>query len=176
MRPNVDRWCELELDDQSALVMVRVRDWAREPEIAEVLTRAGARSRIPPSRGVMTRFGSICIFAISGSHWPKRCSCQLRHETIRFRVHCVANSDFTQSAWVSRIRCSTISHCGRRTARTSAGPRSSHDCQTEVPRGGGGLAQDKLLQNVTGVARPIVPRSYPATARQPGWGRLVSSG
>jgi outer membrane lipoprotein SlyB len=43
-RPNVDRWCELELDDQSALVVVRVRDWAREPEIAEVLTHAGSVS------------------------------------------------------------------------------------------------------------------------------------
>jgi hypothetical protein len=43
-RPNVDRWCELELDSQFALVGVRVRDWAREPEIAEELTRAGAVS------------------------------------------------------------------------------------------------------------------------------------
>jgi hypothetical protein len=43
-QPNVDRWCELELDDQAALVVVLVRDWAREPEIAELLTSAGAVS------------------------------------------------------------------------------------------------------------------------------------
>jgi hypothetical protein len=43
-RSNVDRWCELELDDESVLVVVRVRDWALEPEIAEVPMRAGAVS------------------------------------------------------------------------------------------------------------------------------------
>jgi hypothetical protein len=43
-RPDVDRWCEMALDGQSVLVAVRVRDWAREPEIAALLTRAGAVS------------------------------------------------------------------------------------------------------------------------------------
>jgi hypothetical protein len=41
-RPDVDSWTEVELDDQSVLVAVRVRDWAHEPEIAALLTRAGA--------------------------------------------------------------------------------------------------------------------------------------
>jgi hypothetical protein len=40
--PDVDRWCELELDDQSVLVAVRIRDWAREPEIAALLMQSGA--------------------------------------------------------------------------------------------------------------------------------------
>jgi hypothetical protein len=43
-RPDIDQWCELALDDQSVLVAVRVRDWAREPEIAALLTGAGAVS------------------------------------------------------------------------------------------------------------------------------------
>jgi len=43
-QPNVDRWCELGLDEQSALVVVRVRDWSREPEIAGLLKNAGAES------------------------------------------------------------------------------------------------------------------------------------
>jgi hypothetical protein len=34
----------LSLDDQSVLVAVRVRDWEREPEIAALLTSAGAVS------------------------------------------------------------------------------------------------------------------------------------
>ena len=41
-RPNVDRWCELELDERSVLVAVRVRDWSQEPEIAALLTKSGA--------------------------------------------------------------------------------------------------------------------------------------
>jgi hypothetical protein len=41
-QPDVDRWSELTLDDQSVLVAVRVRDWAHEPEMAALLTRAGA--------------------------------------------------------------------------------------------------------------------------------------
>lgn len=41
---DVDRWCELSLEDQSVLVAVRVRDWDHEPEIAALLTRAGAVS------------------------------------------------------------------------------------------------------------------------------------
>ena len=41
-QPDVDRWSELALDGQSVLVAVRVRDWAREPELAALLTRAGA--------------------------------------------------------------------------------------------------------------------------------------
>lgn len=41
-RPDVDRWCELQLDEESVLVAVRVRDWSREPEIAALLTNAGA--------------------------------------------------------------------------------------------------------------------------------------
>jgi hypothetical protein len=41
-QPDVDRWCELELGDDSVLVVVRVRDWSHEPEIAALLTRAGA--------------------------------------------------------------------------------------------------------------------------------------
>jgi hypothetical protein len=41
-RPDVDRWCEMELDEQSVLIAVRVRDWSREPEIAALLTQAGA--------------------------------------------------------------------------------------------------------------------------------------
>jgi len=40
--PDVDRWCELELDDQSVLVAVRMRHWAREPEIAALLMQSGA--------------------------------------------------------------------------------------------------------------------------------------
>jgi hypothetical protein len=43
-RPDVDQWCELALDDDSVLLAVRVRDWAHEPEIAELLTQAGAVS------------------------------------------------------------------------------------------------------------------------------------
>jgi hypothetical protein len=43
-RPDVDEWCELALDDRSVVVAVRVRDWAREPEIAALLTQAGAVS------------------------------------------------------------------------------------------------------------------------------------
>jgi hypothetical protein len=43
-RPDIDKWCELELDDQSVLVAVRVREWTREPEIAALLTQAGAVS------------------------------------------------------------------------------------------------------------------------------------
>jgi hypothetical protein len=43
-QPDVDRCCELSLDDQSVLVAVRVRDWEREPEIAALLTKAGAVS------------------------------------------------------------------------------------------------------------------------------------
>jgi hypothetical protein len=43
-QPDVDRWCELGLDEQSVLVVVRVNDWAREPEIAELLRGAGAVS------------------------------------------------------------------------------------------------------------------------------------
>jgi hypothetical protein len=43
-RPDVDQWCELELDDQSVVVAVRVRDWGREPQIAALLTQAGAVS------------------------------------------------------------------------------------------------------------------------------------
>jgi hypothetical protein len=42
--PDVDRWSELVLDDKSVVVAVRVRDWAREPEIAALLTKAGAVS------------------------------------------------------------------------------------------------------------------------------------
>jgi hypothetical protein len=41
-QPDVDRWSELALDDESVLVAVRVRDWAHESEIAELLTSAGA--------------------------------------------------------------------------------------------------------------------------------------
>jgi hypothetical protein len=41
-RPHVDRWSEIELDEQSVLVVVRVRDWAREPTIAAALRSAGA--------------------------------------------------------------------------------------------------------------------------------------
>ena len=41
-QPDVDRWCELELGDDAVLVVVRVRDWSREPEIAALLTRCGA--------------------------------------------------------------------------------------------------------------------------------------
>jgi len=40
--PDVDRWSELELDEQSVLVAVRIRDWAHEPETAALLTQAGA--------------------------------------------------------------------------------------------------------------------------------------
>jgi hypothetical protein len=43
-RPDVDRWCELAMDGQSVVVAVRVRDWTREPEIAALLTAAGATS------------------------------------------------------------------------------------------------------------------------------------
>jgi hypothetical protein len=43
-RPDVDKWCELALDNLSVLVAVRVRDWTREPEIAALLTQAGAVS------------------------------------------------------------------------------------------------------------------------------------
>jgi hypothetical protein len=43
-RPDVDQWSEVELEQQSALVAVRVRDWAHEPEIAELLMQAGAVS------------------------------------------------------------------------------------------------------------------------------------
>lgn len=43
-RPDVDRWCELALDDQSVLVAVRIRDWSHEAEIAELLMQAGAVS------------------------------------------------------------------------------------------------------------------------------------
>jgi hypothetical protein len=43
-QPDVDRWCELGLDEQSVLVVVRVRDWSREPEIAALLKSAGAVS------------------------------------------------------------------------------------------------------------------------------------
>jgi hypothetical protein len=42
-QPNVDRWCELELDDDSVVIVVRVRDWSREGEIASVLKEMGAR-------------------------------------------------------------------------------------------------------------------------------------
>jgi hypothetical protein len=41
-RPDVDRWSELALDDQSVLVAVRVRDWSHESEMAALLTSAGA--------------------------------------------------------------------------------------------------------------------------------------
>lgn len=41
-RPDVDRWSELQLDEQSVLVAVRVRDWAHEPEMAAILMQAGA--------------------------------------------------------------------------------------------------------------------------------------
>jgi hypothetical protein len=43
-RPDVDRWCELGLDDQSVLVVVRVRDWEHEAEMSELLRQAGAVS------------------------------------------------------------------------------------------------------------------------------------
>ncbi|HEY2592898.1 MAG TPA: hypothetical protein VGK33_03235 [Chloroflexota bacterium] len=43
-RPDLDEWCELSLDDKNVMVAVRVRDWAREPEIAALLTQAGAVS------------------------------------------------------------------------------------------------------------------------------------
>jgi hypothetical protein len=43
-RPDIDEWCELALDDRSSVVAVRIRDWAREPEIAALLTQAGAVS------------------------------------------------------------------------------------------------------------------------------------
>ena len=43
-QPDIDRWCELSLDDQSVLVAVRVRDWEHEPEVAALLTKAGAVS------------------------------------------------------------------------------------------------------------------------------------
>jgi hypothetical protein len=42
-QPDVDRWCELELEPDSVVVVVRVRDWARESEIASLLKRLGAR-------------------------------------------------------------------------------------------------------------------------------------
>ena len=42
--PDVDRWCELELDERAVLVVVRVRDWGREPELADLLRRAGANA------------------------------------------------------------------------------------------------------------------------------------
>jgi hypothetical protein len=43
-QPDVDRWCELALNDQNVLVAVRVRDWTHEAEIAALLTQAGAVS------------------------------------------------------------------------------------------------------------------------------------
>jgi hypothetical protein len=43
-RPDIDEWCELALDERSAVVAVRIRDWAHEPEIAALLTQAGAVS------------------------------------------------------------------------------------------------------------------------------------
>jgi hypothetical protein len=41
-QPNVDRWCELELDNDSVVIVLRVRKWAREGEIASVLERMEA--------------------------------------------------------------------------------------------------------------------------------------
>ena len=41
-QPDVDRWCELELPDDAVLVVVRVRDWSHEPEIAALLKQSGA--------------------------------------------------------------------------------------------------------------------------------------
>jgi hypothetical protein len=43
-RPDVDSWSEVALDDQSVLVAVRVRDWSHEPEMAALLTSAGAET------------------------------------------------------------------------------------------------------------------------------------
>jgi hypothetical protein len=42
-RPEEDRWCEVPINGQEVLVVVRVPDWSHEPEIAELLTQVGAR-------------------------------------------------------------------------------------------------------------------------------------
>jgi len=39
-----DRWCEVELGGSDVLLVVRVRDWSREPDIAKLLQGAGARA------------------------------------------------------------------------------------------------------------------------------------
>lgn len=39
-----DRWCEVELGASDVLLVVRVRDWAQEPTIANLLQKAGARA------------------------------------------------------------------------------------------------------------------------------------
>ncbi|MBV9171748.1 MAG: hypothetical protein JOZ81_16885 [Chloroflexi bacterium] len=43
-RPEEDRWCEVELGSDDALVVVRVRDWSQEPRIAALLKQTGARA------------------------------------------------------------------------------------------------------------------------------------
>jgi len=42
-RPEEDRWCEVPVDSSDVLVVARVRDWSHEPEIAALMTGAGAR-------------------------------------------------------------------------------------------------------------------------------------
>jgi hypothetical protein len=42
-RPEEDRWCEVPVDGDEVLVVVRVEDWSREPQIAELLMHVGAR-------------------------------------------------------------------------------------------------------------------------------------
>jgi hypothetical protein len=42
-RPEEDRWCEVPIDSNDVLVVARVRDWSHEPEIAALMTAAGAR-------------------------------------------------------------------------------------------------------------------------------------
>jgi hypothetical protein len=42
-RPEEDRWCEIPIGGEEVLVVVRVADWSREPQIADLLTRTGAR-------------------------------------------------------------------------------------------------------------------------------------
>jgi hypothetical protein len=41
--PEEDRWCEVPIDSSDVLVAARVQDWSHEPEIAALMTAAGAR-------------------------------------------------------------------------------------------------------------------------------------
>jgi len=43
-RSDKHSWCEVQLGGSDVLVVVRVRDWSREPQVADLLQRAGARA------------------------------------------------------------------------------------------------------------------------------------
>jgi hypothetical protein len=42
-RPEEDCWCEVPIDSSDVLVVARIQNWSHEPEIAALMTAAGAR-------------------------------------------------------------------------------------------------------------------------------------